>query len=112
MLTRPRLGFSHLRKHKFRHGFKDVLNPLCYCSIEAETTTHYFLRCLFYNSNRPALMNDLENLPISFSKVSDKNLISSLLHGDDKFNDTKNRKILMSTIRIIKYSQRFDEQAV
>ena len=51
MLTRLRLGFTHLRKHKFRHGFKDQLNPLCYYSIEAETTTHYFLRCHFCNSN-------------------------------------------------------------
>ena len=107
MLTRLRLGFSHLRKHKFRHGFKDQLNPLCYYSIEAETTTHYFLR--FCNSNWAILMNDLENIPISFSKVSDNNLISLLLHGDDKFDDTKNRKILIPTIRIIKDSQKFDE---
>ena len=35
-------------------------------------------------------MNDLENTAISFSIVSDNNLISLLLYGDDKFNDTKN----------------------
>ena len=46
-------------------------------------------------------MNDLENIPISFSTVSDNNLISLLLYGDDKFDDTKSRKILMSTIRFI-----------
>ena len=28
MLTRLRLSFSHLREHKFRHGFKDTLNPV------------------------------------------------------------------------------------
>ena len=39
MLTRLRLGFSHLREQKFRNRFKDTLNPLCSCSIEAETTT-------------------------------------------------------------------------
>ena len=33
MLTRLRLGFSHLREQKFRNGFKDTLNPLCSCSI-------------------------------------------------------------------------------
>ena len=58
MLARLRLGFSHLHKHKFRHDFKDTLNPLCPCSIKAETTTHYFLRCQFYNSNQAALMKD------------------------------------------------------
>ena len=90
MLTRLRLGFSHLREHKFRHGFKDTLNPLCSCSAEATTTIHYFLRCHFYNSNRATLMNDLENIPISFSMVSYNNLISLLLY--EKFDDTKNRK--------------------
>ena len=29
ILSRQRLGFSHLHKHKFRHSFKDTLNLLC-----------------------------------------------------------------------------------
>ena len=34
MLTRLRLGFSHLRReYKFRHGFKDTVSPLCSRSI-------------------------------------------------------------------------------
>ena len=55
-------------------------------------------------------MHDLENIPISFFTVRDKNLISLLLYGDDKFDDAKNRKILMSTIRFIKDSQKLDEE--
>ena len=47
-------------------------------------------------------MNDLENIPISFSTASDNNLISLLLYGNERFNDTKNEKMLMSTIRFIK----------
>ena len=58
MLTTLRLSFSHLCEHKFRHGFKDTLTPLCSCSIEAETTTHYFLRFLFYNSKQTTFIND------------------------------------------------------
>ena len=27
LLTRLRFEFSHLNEHKFRHGFKDTLNP-------------------------------------------------------------------------------------
>ena len=38
-------------------------------------------------------MNDLEKIPISFFMVSDDNLISLLLYGDDKFDDTKSRKL-------------------
>ena len=55
-------------------------------------------------------MHDLENIPISFFTVRDKNLISLFLYGDDKFDDAKNRKILMSTIRFIKDSQKLDEE--
>ena len=68
MLARLKLGFSHLREHKFH-----TLNPLYSCSIKAETITCYFLRYRFYNSNRTTLMNDLENILISFSTVSDNN---------------------------------------
>ena len=40
MLTRLRLGFSHLREHRSNHRFKDTLNPLCSCSVEDEIKTH------------------------------------------------------------------------
>ena len=44
-LTRIRLGFSHLRYHKFKHGFLDATDPLCSCSTGIENTVHYFLHC-------------------------------------------------------------------
>ena len=55
-------------------------------------------------------MNYLANISNFFYMFSDNNLISLLVHGDDKFDDTKNQKILMSTLRFIKDSQRLDEQ--
>ena len=76
LLTRVRLCFSHFWEQKFRDVFKDTLNPLGSCSIEAETTIHYSLRCHFYNSNRATIMNELENTSISFSTGSDNNLIT------------------------------------
>ena len=97
------LGFNHMRENKFRLGFKDTLNPCCYCSIEAETTIHYSQRCHFYNANRATVMNDLESTPISFSVVSENNLISLFTYGDDKFEDINNRKTS-------KDLQRFDKQ--
>ena len=109
LLTRLRLGFSHLREHKFRHGFRGILNPVCSCSIEAETTEHYFLRCHFYNENRSALMNELNEIDSPFSTLNENKLIDLLLYGYDKFDDKKNRNILMRTIKFIKGSQRFDE---
>ena len=31
LLTRLRLGLSHLNEHKFKHGFNDTINPICIC---------------------------------------------------------------------------------
>ena len=42
LLTRLRLGLSHLREHRFNHNFQDSINPLCPASLESESTTHFF----------------------------------------------------------------------
>ena len=92
-LARLRYGFSHLCEQKCRYSFRDTLNWLCSCHIEAKTSTHYFLYCHFYN------LNDSEkNIPISFSEVSDNNLTSFLLYGNNKFDNTKTWKILLSEV--------------
>ena len=36
LLTRMRLGLSHLVNHKFRHNFQDCLKPICSCGQEIE----------------------------------------------------------------------------
>ena len=109
LLKRSRLGFSHLREHKFRHGFRDILNPLCPCSIDTETTAHYFLCFHFYNANRSVLINELNEINSFFSTLNENKFIDLILYGSDKFDDKKNQNILMSIIKFIKDSQRFDE---
>ena len=109
LLTRLRLGFSHLGEHKFKHGFRDILNPLCPFSIETETTAHYFLRCHFYNTNRSALMNELNEIDSSFSTMNENKFIDLVLCDSDKFDDKKNHNILMSATKFIKDSQRLEK---
>ena len=108
LLTRLKLGLSHLREHKFRHNFEDTLNPLRSCSIEAETMLHFFLRYQFFNDIREILMNDLMNIDRSLPSLSQDKLISSLLYGNDAFDSKKNHKILIFTIQFLKDSHRFD----
>ena len=52
-LTRLSVGLSHLREQKFKYSFQDTLNPICNCSEDIETTSHYiifllFLGCTFF----------------------------------------------------------------
>ena len=41
LLTRLRLGLSHLRYHKFKYNFLDTINPLCSCGSDIEITLHF-----------------------------------------------------------------------
>ena len=63
-----KLPFSQLQ-HKFRQGFKGTLNPLCSCSIKAETITQYFVHCHFYTLNLATLMDDCKEPPLSFLQL-------------------------------------------
>ena len=52
LLTRLRLGLSHLRYHKFWHNFHDCINPICVFGLEIETTTHFLLHWPLFQSAR------------------------------------------------------------
>ena len=58
-LTRLHLGLSHLRDHKFKHGFLDSLNPICSCSFDIETTCHFLLLCPNFVNERSLLLNNV-----------------------------------------------------
>ena len=107
-LTRLRLGFSHLREHKFRHNSRDTLNPMCVCSLEPENTPHYLLHCRNFDDSRRALMSDLTIIDPSITSLNDRNLADLLLFGDKKYNLITNQMILLATIKFIKDSSRFD----
>ena len=45
LLTRIRLGLSHLADHKCRHNFHDCVNPVFSCGQKIETSIHFLLHC-------------------------------------------------------------------
>ena len=59
LLTRLRLGFSHLREHKPNHNIQGTINPLCTRSLESELITHFFLRFQSFKNLRKYFMNEL-----------------------------------------------------
>ena len=58
-LTRLRIGFSHLKEHKFRHNFQDSIDPKCSCSCGIETMIHFFLHCSNFNIQRQTLFEKI-----------------------------------------------------
>ena len=81
-LTQSRLGLSHLNAYKFRHNFQDCLNPLCPCSLEVESTIHYFLHYHYYNDICKALLDTVKKITnITVSNLSDEYLVN-LMYGN------------------------------
>ena len=75
LLTRLRLGLSHLREHNFRYNFNDTIDPFCSCRTNClETTEHFLLHCPIYASFRLNLFDNLRNnnilvLPLNKSSI-------------------------------------------
>ena len=107
LLPRLRLQLSHLNEHKFRHNFKDCMSPMCDCGAETQTTSHFFLRCQFFASERQKLRDDVYRLDASIKHLNEESVIDVLLHDSDRSNDSKNKQILLHTICYVQVTKRF-----
>ena len=107
LLTRLRLGLSHLNEHRFRHNFENCVNTLCSCSLETEDTLHYLLHCHHFSQHRLVLMNSVKSVLNNFESLSDNNKKKILLYGDSRLDNNNNKFILEATINYIKNSERF-----
>ena len=110
LLTRLRVGLSHLRERKFRHNFQDTINPLCSCSLEIESTSHFFLRCQNFITPRTNLMNELCKLDSNILNLDEISLTKLLLYGDSKYENKVNKKVLLASINFVHSTMRFEGQ--
>ena len=108
MITRLRLGLSHLREHKFKHSFQDTLNPICSCSNDIESTTHYLLHCSNYIEERLALLNQVRSIDSQLLQQSDSLICQLLLFGKCSLSIEENTQILNGTIEYVLSTKRFD----
>ena len=106
-LNRLRLHFSQLNEHKFRHNFRATIDPLCRCGLERETTLHYLLGCNLYSDLRTELLNDVCALNPTLKNLSHEKLLNILLYGSENFSFNTTKKIVKSTIKSLKTSERF-----
>ena len=107
LLTRFRLGLSHLRDHKFRHCFQDTLNPLCDCGNDTEITTHFLLRCPSFHTPRETLLKNIRNINEHILSHGEGQLIQTFLYDNPNFNFAVNRLILNAKIEYPISTERF-----
>ena len=109
LVTRLRLGLSHLREHKFKHSFQDTLNPFCSCGLDIETTSHYFLHCPLFHAERSTLLNNVNEIDCPIFNKSELVVTLILLFRDRSFKDEVNLLILNATINFVLPTNRYDE---
>ena len=110
LLTRLHVGLSHLREHKFRHNLQDTINPLCSCSLEIESTSHFFLRCQNFITPRSNLIKELRKLDSNILNLDEISLTKLLSYGDSKYENKINNKILLASINLVHSTERFEGQ--
>ena len=59
ILTHLRVGLSMLNFHKFKHNYRDALNPLCLVNDRIEDKEHFLLLCLAYDIHRRDLLESV-----------------------------------------------------
>ena len=90
LLTRLRLGLSHLNKH------------------QTENTSHYLLHCHHNTPFRTALTNSVKTFIVDFVSLSDSKKVEILLYGDSQCDDNQNNSILSASLNYIKKTKGFD----
>ena len=108
-MTRLRVGFSHFREHRSKNNFQDTLNPLYPCSIEAEDTYHFFMRCQNFSNQRNVFFDELNAINSEILKMSENEIIRALSLGNKGFPKDINLRIITSSIPFIEDSKRSDE---
>ena len=105
-----RVGLSKLNFHKFRHNFKDTINPMCPINDGIEDTEHFLLRCSSFTEYRRSLLagaNDVLQTYGYFESLG-SNILQVLLYGDKNLPLEANALILNLTIKFILETERFD----
>ena len=95
LLTKLRVGLSHLRERKLGHNSQDSLDPFCSSGRHIETTIQFFVHCSNYSNQR--------------KKLNEKYLIivETLLFGSNGLNDEENAWIMESTMEYILTTKTF-----
>ena len=101
LITRLRLGLSHLHEHKFRHNFQDTLGD------DIEATIHYLLHCPNYLDETRTLSDNLQSNGENIYDKNDSQISELLLFGVSSNNDASDTCILNVTIQYVLVTKRF-----
>ena len=103
LLTRLRLGLSHLRKHKFKHGSLDSLKPIC-----SLWSTHFLLHWSNYFNERLIFLNTIRNIDGNIFDINSLKVTETQLYGDSSWYNTNNALIMDATMEFLADFRKFN----
>ena len=103
-----RIGLSPLKSHKKKYNFADTPIDWCDCNIAPEDTCHFLFHCKFYEVQRSDLLNAVIPLLLDHPNVYMLDNTDLFLYGHHSLEHNINKEILLSTIRFIKGTGRFN----
>ena len=109
ILTQLRVGLSKSNSHKFRHNFRETINPLCPSNDGIEDTEQYLLLCRSYVGVRYDLLASVAaifQLYSLSSSSSNQELVKVILYGDERLPIDLNKKLLAATLKFIHATER------
>ena len=104
------MGISKLNFHKFKHNFRDTVNPLGPTNDGIEDMEHFLLLCPSLEVPHRDLLTGVSALlqPLGHTNLSNEFLMQILLYIDKDFPDSLNKDILLLTLRFIHETGHFD----
>ena len=102
-LTRLRIGFSHLKEHKFKHKFQDSIDPMCSCSSGI-----FFLQCANFNIQRQNLFDKIATIYANILTENEDCIANTLLFGKPNNENSFNKALLNALIEYILSTERFN----
>ena len=108
-LTQLRMGLSKLNFHKFKHSFKDTINPMCPVNDGIEDTEHFLLLCNSFREQRFSLLAGVNDVleACGHSESANFNMLQIRLYGNKHLPLEANKMILNLTIKYISETERF-----
>ena len=108
-LTQFKVGLSKLNLPKFKHNFRDTINPTCPSHDGVESTEHSLLLCSSFHVQRRHLLTGVFALlqPFGYIALSNEVLTQFSLFGDKDLPDDANRNVIESTLQYIHASGRY-----
>ena len=103
-MTRLRVNFSHLKEHKFKHNFQDLLNSLCPCSLQAWHTYPFYIGCQIFSNQLNILFVDLNEISSDILKISENVIVRVSIFGKKGLIKDMGLRIIACWIRFIKDS--------